>query len=228
MRELSKNKYLIAGIATFLLFGLGLALGVLLSGQRIDYSSEQIQQQQLELDSLQMQYQFINSLDFKNNCAAITKTFEVNVKSLINLGNKIEKYSSDVNFDADEFNSLKREYTLAQLRYWFLTKKAKEACGTDVVSVIYFYSNEADCFSCSTQSRILTHLKGIFENKLLIFSFDGSFENEPMIPIMEESYNITSYPSLVIDDDVFQGLSTEQDLLKELCSRYKEKPASCL
>src|SRR3989338_4752153 len=145
MRGMHKRNYLAAAVITFLLFGMGLLLGVFLSGERLDYSQQQLQQQRLDLDSLQMQYQFINSFNLKDNCAAIDKTFEVNVKNLIDLGSKIEKYSADVNFNVEEFNNLKREYALAQLRYWLLARKAEETCKRDIVSVIYFYSDEDAC-----------------------------------------------------------------------------------
>lgn len=227
MREMHKRNYLAAAVITFLLFGMGLLLGIFLSGERLDYSKQQLQQQRLELDSLQMQYQFINSFNLKGNCAAIDKTFEVNVKNLIDLGSKIEKYSADVNFNVEEFNNLKREYALAQLRYWLLARKAEETCNRDIVSVIYFYSDEDACFSCSTQSRILTHMKGKLENKLLVFSMDAAFTIEPMVTILKESYNITEFPSLVIGDDLFTGLQTEEQLLKEFCLRFLEKPELC-
>ncbi|MBI4153869.1 hypothetical protein HY501_00895 [Candidatus Woesearchaeota archaeon] len=227
MREISKNKYIVAGIITLAVFIIGLLLGVSLSGERMNYAQEQMRIQKLGIDSLQIQYQFLNSFNIQNSCSAISKTFEVNVKNLIDLGNKIEKYSSDVNFNVEEFNDLKREYILAELRYWILSKKAKEACSRDFITILYFYSDEEDCFSCSTQSRILTYLKGQLDNKLLVFSIDGSFQTEPMVSILKESYNITSYPSVVIDDQAYNGLLTEEDLTKELCSRYQDKPGIC-
>lgn len=227
MREISLKNYIVAGIITLLVFITGLMLGLTTSDKRVSSSEQQINQHRLELDSLQLQYLFIDQQKDKSNCAAISFALEENVKKLAILGDKIESYSEDINFNELEFNFLKREYTLAQIRYWLVAKKAKQICSTDAVSVFYFYSNEADCFGCSTQSRILTHLKGQFKDKLLVFSLDSSFLQEPLVPILRQTYNIIQFPSIVIEDDTLSGLVEEEELTSELCKRYEIKPSGC-
>lgn len=227
MRQLSTKNYVIAGIITLLVFVTGILLGLSLSDKRVSFAEEQIGLQKLEIDSLQLQYLFIDQMNAKSNCAAISLALENNVKKLAVLGQKIESYSNDVNFNEKEFDQQKREYVLAQIRYWLLAGKSKSICSTEAVSVLYFYSNEEECFECSTQSKVLTHLKGKFKDKLLVFSIDSSFVQEPLVPILRETYNITKFPSLVVDNNVHYGLVEEEELSKELCSMYTEKPSGC-
>ena len=227
MRQMSVKNYVVAGIITLLVFVTGLMLGLTTSDKRVSFSEEQINQHRLELDSLQLQYLFIDQEDAKSNCAAISLALEENVKKLAVLGDKIETFSKDINFNEKEFDTIKREYILSQIRYWLISNKAKQICSTDTISVLYFYSDEDECFGCSTQSRILTHLKGRFKDRLLVFSIDASFVQEPLVPILRQTYNVTKFPSLVIDDDAFYGLMEEDELSAQLCNRYVNKPEGC-
>ncbi len=227
MRQISIRNYIVAGIITLLVFVTGIMLGVTTSESRVSFSEEQISIHRLELDSLQLQYLFIDQQNAQSNCAAISLALEDNVKKLAVLGDKIETFSKDINFNEKEFDTLKREYVLAQIRYWLIAEKAKKICSTDTVSVLYFYSNEEECFDCSTQSRILTHLKGTFKDKLLVFSIDSSFTQEPLVPILRHTYNITKFPSLAIEGEPLYGLVKEEELSKKLCSIYVNKPEGC-
>lgn len=227
MREMSIKNYLVAGFITLLVFITGLLVGITTSDKRLSFSEEQINQHRLELDSLQLQYLFMDQQGTKSNCAAISLTLEENIKKLSVLGEKIGRYSENVNFNEQEFNFVKREYLLAQIRYWLLAQKAKQICNTDALTVLYFYSDEAECFECTTQSRILTHLKGMFKDKLLVFSLDASFLQEPLVPILQQTYNVTRFPSVVVEDKSFYGLVNEDELTEELCSRYMAKPEVC-
>lgn len=126
--------------------------------------------------------------------------------------------SSPIN--QQDFNNLKREYTLAQVRYWLLAKKAKDVCNRDIISVLYFYSSQNTCQQCNNQGFILTYAKKMFGDSLLIFSFDSGFKEEPLIDLMLKTYNISSYPSLVIGDKKY-GFTDTNQLIGILCSDYQ-------
>lgn len=228
MRQMSLKNYIIAGVITLLIFSVGILLGISLSGKRVSYSEGEINAQKLELDSLQLQYLFIDQMGDKSNCAVISVALDQKINELAILGSRIEKFSRDVNFNEQEFNALKREYTIAQIKYWLYADKSRKICSSDTVSVLYFYSNEDECFGCSTQSRILTHLKGTFNDRLLVFSIDGSAVQEPLVPMLKQTFNITKYPSLIIADDSYSGLVEEDELSRQLCSRYNQKPEACI
>ncbi|MFH1229153.1 MAG: hypothetical protein V1678_01875 [Candidatus Aenigmatarchaeota archaeon] len=227
VRNISKKNLAIAGILTLCIFLLGIMLGVNLSAKRLAYGEDQMKQQKLDLDSMQMQYNLVQEFKFENSCAALSTSIEDNVKKLSEIGEKIEQYSSNMNFDEASYANLKREYTIAQLRLWLFARKAKEQCSKDLVTAIYFYSNEKECTQCSAQSKILTHMKGQLKDKLLIFSIDATFKGEPLIDLLRGAYNISSYPSLLVNDKFFQGMVTEAFLKKDLCSVYKEPNPVC-
>ena len=77
------------------------------------------------------------------------------------------------------------------------------------------------CFDCSAQGYILTYLKSIFGEKLLVFSLDVNF-NEPMVQILKENYEIEELPTVIVGDKVFSGLTKKEELINELCLSYSD------
>ncbi len=199
MRNLSKDKYVIAGAITTGVFLLGLFLGLAIEGKRVNYIESISRRQNLDFSSLQLQYAFIDQLSQEKNCLAVQKTFEQNINNLESTRIRLENFDRDAKLNKNEFDLLKNEYMLAQIRYWLLAERTRKLCETDVVSILYFFSDEKDCPDCDRQAFVLTYLKKKFKDKLLIFSFDSKYELEPMIPLLKKTFNITKYPTIVIE-----------------------------
>jgi len=221
-----KRRYIIAFSLTCFIFFIGFLLGFYFNQERIDYVTEIQIIQNLDYESMQLQYAYIDFVGERESCIFLSKTLEDSLLSLEDLRVKIEKYSTDFNLDDVEYDSLKRQYILAELKYWLLAKKTKEMCERDVVSLIYFYSID-DCEYCTAQSYILTSLKKSFGESLLVFSIDESFEKEPMVAILKEVYGVDEYPSLIIEDKAFKGLVEKEDLRKYICLELREDPELC-
>lgn len=227
VRSISKEKYAIAAVITIGVFCLGLLLGLVIEGKRVNYVQSVGKEQSLDFNSLQIQYQYIDQLSKENDCEAVSKTFEQNVLSLESIRERLENYDKGSTLNKKDFELLKREYILAQLRYWLLAEKTKDLCGYDIVTILYFFSDEKECPKCNQQAFVLTHSKKIFKEKLLIFSFDSKYDQEPMIKILKNAYNLNVYPSLIINNQKYEGLVTNEDLLKMLCGLYKLKNEAC-
>ncbi|MBI2652295.1 hypothetical protein HYX00_02410 [Candidatus Woesearchaeota archaeon] len=228
MRNLSRDKYIIAGAITLGIFFLGLFLGLAIEGKRVNYIESVSRRQNLDFSSLQLQYAFIDQLSQEKNCLAVQKTFEQNINNLESTRIRLENFDLDAKLNKNELDVLKREYVLAQIRYWMLAKTTKKLCNTDIVNILYFFSDEKECNDCDKQAFVLTYLKKKFKDKLLIFSFDSKFESEPMISLLKKTYNATNYPTLVIEEKPKNGFQDKDTILKEVCSYYKEKNEDCI
>ena len=88
-------------------------------------------------------------------------------------------------------------------------------------SLCDFYETDESCFDCSAQGYVLTYLKNVFGDKLLVFSLDVNFD-EPMIQILKENYGVEVLPTLIVEDKVLSGLTKKEELIKELCSYYSK------
>ena len=227
VRKLSESKYIVAFTITFLFFLTGLLIGVTMSNYRVQSLETFSELQRLEYDSLQLQYQYLSSLIMEEeNCPALMSALEVNLANLEKARMKLEGYISRVESDKDQYMVLKKDYTLAEIRYWFLLNEVKGKCDIDVVSIIYFYSIDSTCKSCDTQGLILNELKDEFKDKLLIFALDLNFD-EAMIKILKESYGVKIAPSLIIDGSLVEGFIKRDDLLNKLCENYEKEVDAC-
>ena len=227
MRNLSRDKYIIAGAITLGIFILGLLLGLAIEGKRVNYIESVSRQQNLDFSSLQLQYAFIDEMSQEKNCLAVQRTFEQNINNLESTRNRLENFDADATLNKNEFDVLKNEYILAQIRYWMLAERTRKSCGSDVVSILYFFSDEKECPDCDRQAFILTYLKKRFKDKLLIFSFDSLFESEPMIHLLKKTYNVTAYPTVVIDGKPKSKFQDKDAILREICTKYREKTEDC-
>ncbi len=226
-RKLSRDKYIIAGLITVGIFLLGLFLGLAIEGKRTSYIESISKKQNIDFSSLQLQYAFIDQLSQEKNCIAVQKTFEQNINNLESTRIRLENFNRDATLNKEELELLKNEYILAQIRYWLLGERTKKLCGTEMVSVLYFFSDEDECPDCEKQAFVLTYLKKKFKDKLLIFSFDSKQQSEPMITLLKNTYNITYYPTIVIEGKTKRGFYSKDKILNEICSYYSDKPEEC-
>lgn len=216
-RKISKNKYFFAFLITLVVFTLGLLLGLVIENKRVNYIEMQDEKQKQDFSSLQLQYQVIDAFGEEKNCEAIKKSFDMNSQNLENIRNKLETYSRDSNLNKKEFDLLKREYTLAQVKFWLLTKKTKSLCNINSATVFYFYGDSKNCPKCGDQAVVLTYLKDKFGSNILNFVFDSQLTDEPVIDLFKRVYNIQKYPTLIINEKKMEGFIPKETILKEIC-----------
>lgn len=228
MRKIKKNRYVLALFISIILFVMGFLLGVVVSGYKIGYIQELYEEQTADYESLQFQYVYLENLENLNkteDCKTIEAVLENNLKFLGPAQEKIEAYETTGDINNMDYRIIKRKYTIANLRYWLLAEKSKELCGSELVSILYFYSQE--CAICKDQGYILSQLKNVFGDKLLIFPLDTSIKEEPMVDILRRRYQIFEFPTLVIEDKVISKFLAKKEILKEICPLYKENYPEC-
>ncbi|PIN72884.1 hypothetical protein COV22_02040 [Candidatus Woesearchaeota archaeon CG10_big_fil_rev_8_21_14_0_10_47_5] len=213
----STRRYIITGIITIMVFSLGLMLGMVMESRRISYVQKERQEQKLDFASLQLQYTFIDQLGAEGNCPALLETFDKNVRNLETIRLKLEAYDQRATVSRDDFEMLKREYTQAQLQYWFLAKKIKVLCNAELSTILYFFSTKKECPDCENQAFVLTYLKERFGDKLLNFALDGRSLNEPIVNMLKDAYKVTVFPTLIIDNKRFEGFTSKEEIMREVC-----------
>lgn len=224
-RKFYKKEHFIALIITLVVFVIGILIGLKVSDLRVGYVEDISRVQKIDLESLQLQYLFLNTQKNKNeSCIVLQKTLDQSLHDLENARLKIENYIQ--NLQREDFILTKKEYMLNEIRYWLLAQQMKQECGADIVSILYFYAKDENCGECSTQGYVLTSLKDIFKDKLLIFSLDYEFD-ESMIKILNNVYNLRKAPNLVIENKKFEGLIAQDRLGNIICGNYKDKPKEC-
>jgi len=229
-RSIKKSRYIFAFVITLLIFSLGFLLGIVTNDYKLSEIEKVYQKQSADLESLQFQYTFLNEhmpVEGNETCTVIEATLENNLRTLGGFQERIEFYkvnSNIVNLNDYEYNILKRKYIIANLRYWLLAEKNRQICNSDTVSVLYFYAQ--DCGECNNQGFILSQLKNIFGDNLLVFPIDASVD-EPMIDILRREYKIYSFPSIIIEGETYGNFMGKKGILKIICPLFKKKYEIC-
>jgi len=222
-----EGRYFLAAFITIIVFTLGMLLGIVIESRRVTYIQSLAVEQKLDLGSLQLQYQFMSQLGEEKNCPAVETAFEKYTDTLVRTQERLENYEKDSKMNKENFRNLKREYTQAQLNFWLLAIKTKELCKKDKVSIIYFYSSSEKCPDCEEQAFVLSYLKQLLKDKLLVFSIDESLEEETMVKILKNTFNITKYPSLIVEKEKIEGLADKDLLLEKICGYYQTELEEC-
>ena len=230
-RKRSTYKYIIAGLLTLLVFGLGISMGMLLDNERVQWLEEREEQRDLDYESLQFQYLYLSTLEnTEETCKLLKTSFDKSLKDLDLTLSKLLTYKKGTDINEEEYSRLQRRYILDNIEFWLFAKEAKAKCdNVDLVTILYFYS-ENHCFRCSEQGVALTYYKKIFEEKLLIFPIDMDLEEiEPMITLLKSQFDITdkSFPTIIISDKKFENVVPIKELGELICSEFKTEPEAC-
>jgi len=223
-RKISTKRFLLTFVLVSFVFLIGISVGHFLTSERTSYLEDIAYKQKLDYESLQLQSLYLDINANNASCLIFSNILETSLEDVGAAQAKVDLYIQDSN--KESYTEIKRDYILAQIRYWLLNKKMESNCRSDKVSVLYFYSND-DCIECGAQGTILTYLKEMLKDKLLVFSLDSDFGDEPVVNIIKKSYNITQVPSMVIEDKTFGQLLNKEELTKEICSLYEDKPELC-
>jgi hypothetical protein len=223
-RTFSISRILIALMIAALIFCLGVALGFILDSQRLQWVQYQSQQQKSDYESLQWQYLFLTSVKNKDQtCVVLQAALE---KSIIDLGSSLEKvqsYKAQSQINEKDYELIERAYLIDNLKYWLLSSKTKKECGGEYVTILYFFSEET-CPTCPDQGVILTHYKQLYEEKLLVFPINLDLEKkEASVGMLRSIYNITTLPSITIEDKKYEGVMSKSTLGELICNQFDNK-----
>jgi hypothetical protein len=223
MREMKRRRYILAFIITIALFFLGFFLGFTMDLKRVDYFDKLNSAQKLNIQSLQLQYELLKGDAVQDRCGAFKFLFDKYIIELEENRARLDSYSKQSNIIASDFENLKREYVISQINFWYISRNFQASCpnSSDFATVLYFFSNDQKCPDCGDQGTVLDYYKSVLKQSLLIFSFDETFaDNEPLIKMLEQVYDVKEYPTIVVNNKAYSGFVGKQNLTKILCSQY--------
>ncbi len=215
------NVYITALIITIIVFILGLLLGLsveryILSGITKKTSSIENSIQEIELELLY--FQWLNSTD---SCDFLREIARKTNNKLDSLADQLSGYSTkNILFTKNDVKNIKSKYTSLLIKDWLLQEKIKKDCDANVVSVIYFYSTEG-CYDCITQGEVLTLLKNKFKDKLMVFPLDVGLKSD-MVNILMSRFNVTLTPTVVVNNNKYDGIISKTQLESIICSELPE------
>lgn len=224
-RKLSLRNYVLALVLTVLVFSGGILLGIFIDRLRLNDAAQTTLNEKVNLRSLQLQQNYLDS--GQADCKALNRVLEANIDELAKKMAVVIDYEKRSVFNENEFKLQLQDYFLTEIQFLLVSQEIDQKCSKDNIKIIYFYDDNP----FDTQGDILDYLKKVFGSRVLVFSLDSTFTQEPMINILLTSYNIKQFPAVIVDGQVFQGHTSVEVLMDALCAKFlemdKQLPAEC-
>jgi len=216
------KKYLIVFLITTGLFFTAIYLSNYFGGKKINQLKTIQDQIAIDILSSETQFSLLSELSCKNISDSVFS------KELAELGSKLE-WSQENLGATEEVSYLKKYYSLLQIKDYLLAKKISARCGTKSAFILYFYTTAANCTLCEEESLVLSTLRAKYP-ELRVYSFDYSTDLSAVTSMLQ-IYKIkdTALPALVIDDSVFSGFQTLENLeayIKGIFKLQEVKPST--
>ncbi len=195
-------------IITVLIFLAGLLLGLSLDDTRVSDLIDNLNQNELNSESYLVEQDFIKNLG-GNLCELSSPRINVLSSELAKLGQLLTKYESTGLLKASEYDHSKRKYFLLEIKTYTLFTNLKKECNYKFNTILYFY--DKDHQESLNQGYILDSLVASRDN-IHVLSFDRNFR-EPALETLKLHYNITTSPSLIINNELKkEGLTSLEEL----------------
>ncbi len=204
------SSYIVAFLITAFIFATALYASNYFNNRRI--ADIQGTQDKISIDILSLETQF--ELLAEHSCRDISENSVLSTE-IQPLAQRLSYLESQSQVNQDELYALKRYYTLLQIKDLMLMKEVAQKCKLQPVFILYFYSNEGDCKNCEQQGYVLTGLSQKYPN-LRIYSFDYNLGLSALRTLTEINNVRDEMPALVINEEVYYGLHTMEDIEKIL------------
>jgi len=203
--EINWKKYILSFLITAALFATILYTSNYFSERKL--AEVKNIQDKIAIDILSSETQF--ALLEASSCKFVGSTSLST--ELSSLEEKLAVTEQDRGTDDSEIQSIKRFYTLLQIKDYFLMKKIAEKCKTSPLSILYFYSSKAECTDCERQGYILTKLRQEYP-EVRVYSFDYNLDVSALQTLISINKIEKNLPALLTNDEVYYGFQNVVDL----------------
>lgn len=208
-RQLDLEYVVIGLLGTALILGGVFGAGLYLSSFKVDSLRQDVRELEVNQRSQLLTLELAESREARN-CRALGKWINSTVEDKRDLRLKVADYEESRKIRNPEYRNLKRRYLNLLVQNMLEVRKIEDSCDRNFTEIIYFYSNE-NCPGCEDQGTVLTHHRRNSGQNIVVYPLDTDFDLEN-IRYLENYYNVTRYPALVIDGEKYQGFQSEERL----------------
>ena len=195
---------------SIIVFTAGLLLGISLDETKVNDLLVNINQNELNTESYLVEKEFLTTFG-GDKCSLSGPRVDALSEEIGSIGISLASYESTNVINTNEFNYLKKRYSLLEIKAYSLFTSLKRECNYNYTTIIFFYDINQD--ASIRQGKVLDALVNLNQNAH-IFSFDRQFE-EPTLETLKIHYNVTISPTLVINNKIKnEGLINLEDLMQ--------------
>ena len=203
MKKNLKVKYIAILSTTTLTFIIGIIIGQLIAEYKMGEFSSFATKLRTSLLTINTQEKIASEYLCDVNIFKLTEE-----KS--NLGRTLTYLEDKFGKDNERIIELKKEYSLISIRQFLLAKKYSERC-KNLTIILFFYSNVNNKTESEMQGFILDSIYLKYPEKVVIYALDYDLDCKA-IDTLENVYNITQVPSLVINDKTYLGFVPKNEI----------------
>lgn len=211
-RKLNTKKYIYSFLITVIIFSTAIYMSNYFNQKKLDEIRNI--QDKISIDILSSETQF--SLLEESSCKDIgTGTLSTELGSL---EEKLTYTESQRGADDAEVQTLKKYYSLLEIKDYLLMNKISEKCKKTPLSIIYFYTTANGCSDCEREGYVLTSLREIYP-ELRIYSFDYNLDTSAVRTLISINKVKNELPAIIIKGKIyygFQGIAELEKAMPEL------------
>ena len=208
-KKISTGFYLITLMITAIIFISGIYFGSFLNKMKVSELQNMVSDLEEKRTEQELNLLLANYLP-NRSCDIMNYEAEEMIPQINELARKVTFYEETKKFEEKDYEETKRNYMINLIKYWLYLENLKTNCDLNITTLIYFYSNR-NCELCKDQGIILDYMKNKHKNDLMIFALDTDV-NLNSIKMIMRSYNITKFPSIVIDGQLYQGFVDKETM----------------
>ncbi|MBI2547646.1 MAG: hypothetical protein HYW23_04375 [Candidatus Aenigmarchaeota archaeon] len=213
-----KRVYIQAGILSIFVLLVGVMIGMWLDNFRLDSIRNTLSESDINFNDARLLNNYFQKFGKDYCSSALQQNLAYNDK-IYSAGKEIEK-KIDANIFTPDVQQEWRRYTLLQTQFWLNSIELKQQCNFDYHTVVYLSNKKntttGEEVNNKVQSSILLDLKGKCGKKMMLIPITVDTDLV-VVGAITSQFNITKYPSVIIDEKyVFRGLTMKDNLSQML------------
>ena len=201
------KKYILVFFMTAGIFVIAFVISNYINNKRLDVIKTTSDKISIDILSLETQFDLFQ----ESSCKSLTNSIlsdEINA-----LADKLSFTESQRGINDSDVISLKKYYSLLEIKDYLLMKKVDIRCDTNPVSILYFYTNKENCSECTQQGYVLTRLRMDYPT-LKVYSFDYDLDLNAIKTLISLYKIPTELPALVINGKTYNKFQSIEDIQK--------------
>jgi hypothetical protein len=215
--DIVKESLLKAAGFTVLMLLLGVLVGLQMDELRQDHLSEELRQSNLETETfIALQTYIEDSSD--NYCELMEKRIPDISERSAEFGGQLQQLAGQNIGDDSEYEYIRNRYYNNQLRLYSTLTEYRDRCGSSDDLILFFFDSSVDS---QRQGEVLNEL--VETNNVSVFAFNNELNEDPevadspVVEILKADYNVTTSPTLIINNDQrIEGFTSVAELENEV------------
>jgi hypothetical protein len=193
-----RNKYafITAFILTTVIFFLGYVLSYTMDFVRMEEVTTTIQDYEISSQAYLIEQDMLQTMG-GDRCEMLNSRIRSLRTEIKDVGGDLTKYGIKTALNKRDFDYLKRKYFLLEIQFYTLVMNLNRECGKEYFPVLFFY--KIDDEDSQQQGFVLDDLAKDYRSQVVMLSFDGDYEDEKTVQILKSQFNVTRYPTTIID-----------------------------